>query len=71
MEPQQPTNPITDDDDDVEGHRRTIAVEGGQDDTDDVEGHRRTIGVDGGQDDTDDVEGHLTGALGSKTDHER
>jgi hypothetical protein len=52
MEPQQPTNPITDDDDDVEGHRRTIAVEGGQDDT-------------------DDVEGHLTGALGSKTDHER
>ena len=39
MDPQQPTNPISGDEDDVEGHRRNIAVEGGQDDADDVEGH--------------------------------
>jgi hypothetical protein len=51
MDPQQPTNPVTDDDD--------------------VEGHQRIVAVQGGQDDADDVAGHLSGALGSKTDHER
>jgi hypothetical protein len=66
MDPQQPTNPSKDDED-VEGHLRQIAVDGQQDDTDDVEGHRRAVALDG----NDDVEGHLSGALGSKTDHER
>jgi hypothetical protein len=65
MDPQQPTNPSKDDED-VEGHLR-VALDGEQDVADDVEGHRRTVALDSG----DDVEGHLSGALGSKTDHER
>ncbi len=69
MDPQQPTNPVTDDDD-VEGHRVTVAMDGAQDDADDVEGHRVTVAMDRAQD-ADDVQGHMTGALGSKTDHER
>jgi hypothetical protein len=68
MDPQQPTNPVSDDDD-VEGHSSVLRMDGAQD-ADDVEGHKLAAGLDRAQDD-DDVEGHMTGALGSKTDHER
>ncbi len=69
MDPQQPTNPVSDDDD-VEGHRVSLQMDGAQDEADDVEGHRVTSQLDREQD-ADDVAGHMTGALGSKTDHER
>ena len=66
MDPQQP---VSDETDDVQGHRRDIA-DAERDETDDVQGHRRMI-ADAETDETDDVSGHLTGALGNKQKEDR